>query len=135
MAPRAHNPPASDDLAGCVSPIIRQASAAMNDDELHDLIRQTHPKPEFHSSFQREIWARIAVSEKQSWTAQWRQWSESLFRWVAQPAPAMAVVTAMLLLGAGLGRLNPSENSHAALRTAYVASINPLVAARLTTQP
>ncbi len=107
----------------------------MNDDELHDLIRQTHPKPEFSSSFQREIWARIAVAEKQSWTAQWRRWSESLFRWVAQPAPAMAVITAMLLLGAGLGRINSPENDLGALRTAYVASINPVVAASLTTQP
>lgn len=107
----------------------------MNDDELHDLIRQTQPRPTFPSSFQRETWARIAVAERQSWTAQWRQWSESLFRWVEQPAPAMAVVTTMLLLGAGLGQLNTPENNHAALRTAYVASISPLVAARLTTQP
>ncbi|MFN0077173.1 MAG: hypothetical protein ACKVY0_11920 [Prosthecobacter sp.] len=107
----------------------------MNDDELHDLIRQTHPKPEFPASFQRETWARIAVAEQQSWIAQWRQWSESLFRWVAQPAPAMAVVTAMLLLGSGLGRMITPDNGRAALRTAYVASINPLVAARLSTQP
>ena len=107
----------------------------MNDDELHDLIRQTHPKPEFSASFQREIWARIAVAEQQSWTARWRQWSESLFRWVAQPAPAMAVVTAMLLLGSGLGRMITPDTDHAALRTAYVTSINPLVAARLSTQP
>lgn len=107
----------------------------MNDDELHDLIRQTHPKPEFSSSFQREIWARIAVAEQQSWTARWRQWSESLFRWVAQPAPAVAMVTAMLLLGAGLGRLITPDTDHTALRTAYVTSINPVVAARFTTQP
>lgn len=107
----------------------------MNDDELHDLIRQTHPKPEFSSSFQREIWARIAVAEQQSWMARWRQWSESLFRWVAQPAPAMAVITVMLLVGAGFGRLLTPDTNHAALRTAYVASINPLVAARLSTQP
>ena len=107
----------------------------MNDNELHDLIRQTHPKPEFPSSFQRETWARIAVAEQQSWTSQWRQWSELLFRWVAQPAPALAVVAAMLLLGAGLGRLITPDNDLAALRAAYVASINPLVTARLTTQP
>ncbi len=107
----------------------------MNDDELHDLIRQTHPKPEFPSSFQRKIWARIAVAEQQSWTAQWRQWSESLFRWVAQPAPAMAVVAAMLLLGSGLGRMITPDIDHAAMHTAYVTSINPVVAARFTTQP
>ena len=107
----------------------------MNDNELHDLIQQTHPKPEFSSSFQREIWARIAVADQQSWTARWRQWSESLFRWVAQPAPAVAVVTGMLLLGTGLGRLSTPDNDHAELRTAYVTSINPIVAARFTVQP
>lgn len=107
----------------------------MNDNELHDLIRQTHPKPEFASSFQREIWSRIAVAEQRSWTAQWQQWSESLFRWVAQPAPAVAVVTAMLLLGSGLGLMITPDNDHATMRSAYVASINPLIAARFTTQP
>jgi hypothetical protein len=132
MAARARNPPASDDLAGCVSRIIRQAPTSMNDDELHDLIRQTHPKPEFPSSFQRETWARIAVAEQQSWTAQWRQWSESLFRWVAQPAPAVAVVTAMLVLGVSLGGLTSANDESANLRSAYFASINPLTAAHVT---
>lgn len=100
----------------------------MNDDALHDLIRQTQPKPEFSSSFQREVWARIAVAEQQSWMAQFRQWSESLFGWVAQPAPAVAVVMTMLLVGAGLGNLTAPESQATALRTAYVASINPISA-------
>lgn len=103
----------------------------MNDDDLHLLIRQTQPKPEFSASFQREVWARIAVAEQRSWSAQWRQWSESLFRWIAQPAPAVAVVTAMLVLGVSLGSLTSANNEPAHLRTAYVASINPLTAAHV----
>lgn len=106
----------------------------MNDSELHDLIRQTQPKPEFPPSFQREIWARITVAEQQSWAAQWRQWSESLFRWMTQPAPAVAGVMTMLILGAGLGQLLTPDNDPVTLRTAYVTSINPLAAARLTLQ-
>lgn len=107
----------------------------MNDDELNDLIRQTHQQPKFSSSFQREIWSRIAVAEQQSWSVRWRQWSELLFRWVAQPAPAVSVVIGMLLLGAGFGRLITPDTDLAELRTMYVTSINPIVAARSTFQP
>lgn len=103
----------------------------MNDDDLHLLIRQTQPKPEFSASFQREVWARIAVAEQRSWSAQWRTWSESLFRWIAQPAAAVAVVTAMLVLGAGLGSMTSVNNEPANLRTAYMVSINPLTAAHV----
>lgn len=102
----------------------------MNDDELDDLIRLTHSGPEFPPSFQREIWARVSVAEQASWTARYRRWSESLFQFMAQPAPAVAAVMTMLLLGAGLGRLVAPEHDRDALRTAYVTSINPLMAAR-----
>ena len=105
----------------------------MNDDELHSLIRQTHPKPVLPASFQCEVWARIAVSEKQSWSGQWRQWSQGLFQWIARPAPAVAVVTTMLVLGAGLGSLTAADNSISAQRNAYAASINPVTAAHDTT--
>ena len=101
----------------------------MNDDELHALIRQTHPKPVLPASFQREVWARIAVSEQQSWSAQWRQWSQDLFLWIARPAHAVAVVTTMLIAGAGLGSLTAADNSVSAQRSAYAASINPVTAA------
>lgn len=103
----------------------------MNDDELDDLIRQTHPKPEFPSSFQRDTWARIAVVEQRSWSARWQEWSESLFGWMARPTPAVAAVSAMLVLGAVLGHLTTPDNPEAGLRAAYVTSINPVAAARL----
>lgn len=104
----------------------------MNDDELHNLIRQTHPKPEFPSSFQREVWARIAVVEQQSWMAQWRQWSESLFGWIAQPAPAVALVLTTLLIGVSIGQLTARNNNDVALRTAYTESVNPIAAAHVS---
>ena len=103
----------------------------MNDDEFHDLIRQTHPKPEFSSSFQREVWARISVAEQTSCDARYRRWSESFFQLIARPATAVTMVATMLLLGAGFGRLSSPENDANALRKAYVASINPLAAAHL----
>lgn len=103
----------------------------MNDDELHDLIRQTHPKPEFPSTFRREVWARVSVAEQTSWSARYRRWPESFFQTLAQPATAIAVVMTTLLLGAGLGRIVPSENMAEASRNAYLASINPVAAAHL----
>lgn len=110
---------------------IRQTLPDMNDDELHDLIRQTHPKPEFPSSFQRDVWARVSVAEQTSWSARYRRWSESLFQTLAQPAPAMAVVMTTLLLGAGLGQIVSSGNNAESSLGAYVASVNPVAAAHL----
>ena len=106
----------------------------MNDDELNSLIRQTQPKPEVPMSFQREVWARIAVTGQQSWAARLRQRSRAFFQWMAQPAPACTVVATMLLLGAGLGNLTAPERNISALRSAYAASINPLNAAHAATK-
>ena len=103
----------------------------MNDDDLLHLIRRTQPKPEFSASFQREVWARMAIAEQRAWSAQSRTWSDSFFRWGAQPAPAVAVVIGMLALGVSLGSLVTPAEKPAELRTAYVASINPLTAANV----
>lgn len=103
----------------------------MNDDELSDLIRQTHPKPEFSSTFQREVWARVSVAEQTSWSARYRRWRESFFQALTHPATAMAVVMTTLLLGAGLGRIVSTEHNAEASRDAYVASINPVAAAHI----
>lgn len=106
----------------------------MNDDELDSLIRQTHPKPEFPASFQREVWAQIAVAEQQSWSAQWRQFCQMLFLRLARPVPAFATVTAMLMVGITLGSLTAPDQSES-MRTAYFASINPLNTAHASMQP
>jgi hypothetical protein len=106
----------------------------MNDDELDSLIRQTHPKPEIPASFQREVWARIAVTEQQSWSGQWQQWSRMLFLWIARPLPAVATVTVMLVSGISLGSLTAPDRSDV-MRNAYVDSINPLNASHNAMQP
>lgn len=101
----------------------------MNEDELQSLIRRTHPKPEFAASFNREVWARVAAAEDRSWKARWREASERFFTSISRPAPAMALVTAMLIVGAGFGGLTAPESGKANLRSAYIQSINPLAAA------
>lgn len=102
----------------------------MNDNELHSLIRQTQPKPEFPASFQREVWVRIAVAEQQSWSAFWQQ----LFPWFARPVPALATMTLMLGFGIGLGSLTTPPRDES-IRLAYAASINPVQAAHAAIQP
>ncbi len=97
----------------------------MNDDELDFLIRRSHPQPEFPASFEREIWARIAVAEQQSWLARWRQWRQAVLLWIARPVPALALGAIMLIVGVGLGNLSRREDEAAAMRAVYVASINP----------
>jgi len=101
----------------------------MNDDNLDALIRQAHPKPRFSANFQREIWARIAIAEEQSTAGIWRSWIQMLMLWVARPAPAVAIVTTMLAIGAVVGSLTGSESRPDDMRNAYLTSVNPLRAA------
>ncbi|MFZ2281071.1 MAG: hypothetical protein WAW39_24945 [Prosthecobacter sp.] len=105
----------------------------MNDNELHTLLRQTRPKPVFLTSFQREVWARIAIAEQQSWEVQWQQWFQVLFLWIARPVPAAVILTTMLVAGAGLGNLTAPDGNVSARRSAYIASINPLIATHTET--
>lgn len=99
----------------------------MNDNELHVLIKQAHPRLVIPHSFQREVWMRIAIAEQQSWSAQWRQRLRHLFSWIAQPLPATVMVTTMLVTGAGLGNLTAPRDASDAQRSAYIASINPMI--------
>lgn len=97
----------------------------MNDLELDQLIRQSTPKLDFESAFQREIWARIAVAErakKQGVMA----WIEAVLDVLSRPAPAFATTAVMLLLGIGLGTSVPRLENPPASRDTYLASINPL---------
>lgn len=106
----------------------------MNDADLDSLIRQTHPKPQFAASFQREVWARVTTAEEKSWSARWRCWAQEFFLSLSRPAPALAVVTATLVLGAVLGSLTVPDRPSSGHRSAYLTSINPLRAAHAAMQ-
>lgn len=97
----------------------------MNDLELDQLIRESSPKPEFDSSFQREIWARIAFAERERKKGPMAWLEEALAR-LSRPAPAFATAAVMLLIGAGLGRGVAGPENSGASRDAYLAAINPL---------
>lgn len=101
----------------------------MNDDELDHLIRWTYSPPEFSPSFQREVWARVSVAQGGSRAAGGRRWMEAFFPVLGRPATALAAVLVMLLLGVGLGKLTVPQPDPVELRSAYLTSIHPLMAA------
>ncbi len=98
----------------------------MNDSKLDELIRASHPQPEFPPSFQREIWTRIATTGSASWRDRWARWSESLLAGLARPIPAFAIVALMLLAGLSLGQVLPREKEFGSSLSSYLLSINPL---------
>lgn len=102
----------------------------MHDPELDQLIRQTHPDLEFPAAFQREVWERIALAERDSWPIRWGNWIQSVSRHFARPAPALALFAFMTVIGSGLGILGASDESERVALNAYVASIHPVEAAR-----
>ncbi len=101
----------------------------MNDDELDHLIRRTHPSPDFSPSFRREVWARVSVAQRGSRAAGGRRWMEAFFPVLGRPATALAAALVMLLLGVGLGKLTMPRPDPVELRSAYLTSIHPLMAA------
>jgi hypothetical protein len=96
----------------------------MNDLELDDLIRATQPEPVFPSSFQREVWTRIAAAGTQ--TSGWKGWADSIFGILARPTPAIALVTLTLAVGAMLGRNATNGAADAKNLESYLVSIDPL---------
>jgi hypothetical protein len=98
----------------------------MNDDDLHELIRGASPPPVFPSSFQREVWQRIAVSESKSFSSLLSRFASDWLHWMVRPAGAVATIMTMLIIGAGLGGLASNKFSESDLKAAYTASINPI---------
>jgi len=99
----------------------------MNDDQLHQLLRESSAPISLPGSFTREVWARIEVAESTSlFTAlsqSWHAWLGTL----ARPAPAVATIAVCMLLGGGFGWIRHREAFHVQGELAYVDSINPFV--------
>ncbi len=94
------------------------------DDPLDELLSQWQVHGEAPSSFQREVWARIATNEGEPTT-----W-EKLTSFLVQPRGWLIATAASILIGATVAwvetrppRLNPHE--------AYVRSISPFASLHL----
>ena len=96
----------------------------MNDDQINELLRRTREEAELPSSFQREVWRRIAHGTARQ-DARW-SWLNGMLDWLAKPLPAAAAWSLALLAGLFIGTFKPQPPGSAARVVAYAQSINPL---------
>lgn len=91
------------------------------------MLRQSKPTVAMPSTFQAEVWRRIAVAEEASLLSRWNRWLEPLLGWAAKPLGAAALFA--LMVGGGLlfGGMNKGGRSDG--RVAYLESVSPFVAA------
>ena len=99
----------------------------MNDDQLHQLLRESPAPVSLPPSFNREVWARIeaeeATSLRTALSQLWQAWLGAL----ARPAPALATIAVCMLLGGGFGWIQHREAFRTQGELAYVQSINPFL--------
>lgn len=107
----------------------------MTDHELASLVRESSPPPDFPMSFDRSVWQSIAVRENRKLSTQMSRFISEHLQWLLRPAGALASITLMLLLGAGLGGIASAKQNDNVLRAAYTASINPILSAHTASNP
>ncbi len=99
----------------------------MNDDQLHQLLRESPAPVSLPASFTREVWARIeaeeATSPRTALSQVWQAWLGAL----ARPVPAFATIAVCMLLGGGFGWVQHREAFRTQGELAYVQSINPFL--------
>ncbi len=99
----------------------------MNDDQLHQLLRESPAPISLPGSFTREVWARIEAEEATSFRTALSQLWQAWLGVLARPAPAFATIAVCMLLGGGFGWFQHRETFHTQGELAYVESINPFV--------
>ncbi len=99
----------------------------MNDDQLHQLLRESPAPVSLPAAFTREVWARIEAAEASSLRTALAQVWHALLGSLARPAPAFATIAICMLLGGGLGWLQHREAFRTQGALAYAQSINPFL--------
>ncbi|WP_395737100.1 hypothetical protein [Prosthecobacter sp.] len=97
----------------------------MNDEQLHQHLRENPASISLPETFSREVWTRIEAAEDASahagFSQLWKAWLGAL----ARPVPALATVAACMLLGGGVGWVKQRGESRVRGEIAYAQSINP----------
>ncbi|MCX6848914.1 MAG: hypothetical protein NTY98_08330 [Verrucomicrobia bacterium] len=99
----------------------------MNDDQLHQLLRESPAPVSLPSSFTREVWARIEAAEATSLRTALAQLWQALLGTLARPVPAFATIAICMLLGGGFGLIQQQDSLPVKGELAYVESINPFL--------
>ncbi len=107
----------------------------MNDDELHQLLRQHPARLPLPSAFEREVWSRIEADEGRSMFSLLGEFFQRLLTSLGRPAVAFATIAIFGIVGAGTAvvmlRAEDSERGE----LAYLETVNPLVRAHSEVEP
>lgn len=111
----------------------------MNNEELHQLLRQHPSESQLSSAFEREVWSRIQSHENRREEA--RGFVSPLVEWMCRalialgrPAVAVVVITGFGVMGAGTGVLVLKLANTQRGELAYLKTVNPLARANAVTE-
>ena len=102
-------------------------------DDLSTKLRAWKVEPQVPSSFQRQVWQRIALRQAAREEAFWPALLRACSLRLARPAYAVAVFALLLSVGIGFAHREAMEENARnwkALETRYAESVNPLAMAR-----
>lgn len=107
----------------------------MNDDELHQLLRQHPARISVPRDFQRDVWAHIESDQAHSVPALLGELVQRLLASLARPAPALATLLLFASAGLGLGWVQHERETKNDAALAYQQAVNPLLRHATMTSP
>lgn len=107
----------------------------MNDDELHQLLRQHPARVSLPRHFQRDVWARIEGEQNRTLAALTSELFHRLLTTLARPAPAAATLLLFAIAGLGLGWWQSAREASVGSSLAYQQAVNPLLRHTTVTTP